>query len=281
MELHGSIEGQPARRALTSGILRLGGGLDDDWRIQELPPGGIRFEVLDAAEQWVTIESSQEFALGMDRLLPGKRRMLLPGERLTWGRDCWLELRAPAPTSGPFTQTAQLVRGLLRGEATTDAIPAPTLLALTGRDLGRRYFLAEPDPSEGEDGDGWVIGRGGGLAIRLRDRSVSRRHGRIRRHEGCDWLEDLDSANGITLNGQPLTGPARLTDGDVLGLGYSRLRYCAAAYASAEVTPESQGAFELDPSPVSTDSWVPWPGDGWLIALFASAASLGLYCIFG
>ena len=49
--------------------------------------------------------------------------------------------------------------------------------------------------------------------------SVSRQHARISIRAGKATLEDLDSRNGTFLRGRRLEKPARIRDGDVIGLG--------------------------------------------------------------
>ncbi|HLM72433.1 MAG TPA: sigma 54-interacting transcriptional regulator, partial [Polyangiaceae bacterium] len=48
--------------------------------------------------------------------------------------------------------------------------------------------------------------------------SISRRHARIVAERGELWLEDLESHNGTSLNGEPC-GKAKLSPGDVIGIG--------------------------------------------------------------
>ncbi|MCE5192055.1 MAG: DUF3662 domain-containing protein [Actinomycetia bacterium] len=73
-------------------------------------------------------------------------------------------------------------------------------------------------------GDQVVVGRLADCQIELPDANVSRRHAAfIRMDEG--WaIEDLESTNGTTLNGLPVTR-ARLHDGDVVEIGLTRLVY--------------------------------------------------------
>jgi pSer/pThr/pTyr-binding forkhead associated (FHA) protein len=52
----------------------------------------------------------------------------------------------------------------------------------------------------------------------LDDPTVSRRHARLRRRDGCWSIEDLASTNGTRLNGWRIED-ARLRDGDRLALG--------------------------------------------------------------
>ncbi len=73
-------------------------------------------------------------------------------------------------------------------------------------------------------GDSMVIGRLGSCDICLQDANVSRRHAELTRHDDGWHVEDLDSTNGTTVNGEAATG-ARLTDGDVVEVGLTRLTY--------------------------------------------------------
>ena len=64
-----------------------------------------------------------------------------------------------------------------------------------------------------------VIGRTQTCEIQLDDKTVSGRHARLAYHHGQWWLEDLVSTNGTFLNGEPVTTPVVLTQGDVLRCG--------------------------------------------------------------
>ena len=73
--------------------------------------------------------------------------------------------------------------------------------------------------------DQCVIGRKRTVDLVLDDQRVSREHAMIRR-EGKDYkLFDLDSANGTVVNGVPVTRPIRLTDGDRIDIGGSRITF--------------------------------------------------------
>ncbi|MBL0215325.1 MAG: FHA domain-containing protein [Myxococcales bacterium] len=89
-----------------------------------------------------------------------------------------------------------------------DAVRA-SLVCVSGDDLGRSVRL---------DGKSLEIGRAqSGLSLTSAD--VSRRHARIHREPDGYVLEDLDSANGTYLNGERVTGPARLRIGDRVQVG--------------------------------------------------------------
>lgn len=63
------------------------------------------------------------------------------------------------------------------------------------------------------------IGRSSKSDIQIVDTSISRMHAEIRMEADSVILVDLSSANGSLVNGQPVTRPVRLTEGDVLQLG--------------------------------------------------------------
>ena len=68
-----------------------------------------------------------------------------------------------------------------------------------------------------------IVGRDLTCALRLEDEGISRRHLSLVRSGDDVFVEDLGSANGTALNGEPLAGTARLRDGDTLELGGFRL----------------------------------------------------------
>ena len=70
-----------------------------------------------------------------------------------------------------------------------------------------------------------LVGRAKDCDLRLFDETASRRHARILEAEGRVVIEDLGSANGILLNGDPVEGKAALFDGDVIAIGSVDLRY--------------------------------------------------------
>lgn len=73
-------------------------------------------------------------------------------------------------------------------------------------------------------GDGMRLGRAEDLEIWVNHRSISREHVRFVERDGEIVVEDLSSANGITVNDQPCAS-AILSSGDVLGLGQVRFRF--------------------------------------------------------
>lgn len=65
------------------------------------------------------------------------------------------------------------------------------------------------------------IGRGTSNQVRLGDITVSRNHARLlwRQDGGCYFIEELQSTNGVFLNGHRLQGTAMVVDGDRIRIG--------------------------------------------------------------
>ena len=84
----------------------------------------------------------------------------------------------------------------------------PQLIVLLGESVGKTFSLERPA----------IIGRGDVAQVRLRDDGISRRHAMVVRVSGDLCLEDLQSANGTRVNGQPITRHV-LRDGDKIQLG--------------------------------------------------------------
>jgi ABC transport system ATP-binding/permease protein len=64
-----------------------------------------------------------------------------------------------------------------------------------------------------------TIGRKEGNTIRLTERNISRRHARLSRRNGQVFLEDLESYNGIKVNGQRIAGQVSVKEGDRIQIG--------------------------------------------------------------
>jgi pSer/pThr/pTyr-binding forkhead associated (FHA) protein/tetratricopeptide (TPR) repeat protein len=64
-----------------------------------------------------------------------------------------------------------------------------------------------------------TVGRQDGNTIRLTERNVSRQHARLSRTETGYRIEDLDSYNGVLLNGTRVEKASDLKDGDRVGIG--------------------------------------------------------------
>ena len=67
-----------------------------------------------------------------------------------------------------------------------------------------------------------VIGRSKDCDIRLEDPNVSRHHAEVRREGAAYWLVDLDSTNGVAVNGSRVRR-SRLNEGDRITIGSTDL----------------------------------------------------------
>ncbi len=69
-----------------------------------------------------------------------------------------------------------------------------------------------------------VIGRSRECDVQLTDANVSRRHAELRQEGASFWIIDLDSTNGLEVNGRRLKR-SKLEDGDRLTLGSTELTF--------------------------------------------------------
>ncbi len=76
--------------------------------------------------------------------------------------------------------------------------------------MGRVYRLEVPEA---------VLGRGDRSTIQVEDEGISRNHAKIVAKDNAYFLADLGSTNGTICNGQPVTTPVMLRDGDRIRLG--------------------------------------------------------------
>ena len=72
---------------------------------------------------------------------------------------------------------------------------------------------------------GALLGRGADADIVLGDSFSSTRHARLVPQSDAIVLEDLGSTNGTYLNGEPLSGPQPLHDGDAIRIGDSEFTF--------------------------------------------------------
>ena len=91
-------------------------------------------------------------------------------------------------------------------ERTSEAPPEGACLLASGPGMAPTWFAAV---------DGWSVGRESSCSLVLSDNRVSRMHARLER-DGDDWLiRDLDSQNGMRVNGTR-TRQQLLRSGDVV-----------------------------------------------------------------
>lgn len=71
----------------------------------------------------------------------------------------------------------------------------------------------------------FTVGRSPENSLFLKDVFVSKHHGRIYKRGGKMLLEDLNSSNGIFLNGKKITAPSRIKVGDKIKIGQSTFEF--------------------------------------------------------
>jgi pSer/pThr/pTyr-binding forkhead associated (FHA) protein len=117
--------------------------------------------------------------------------------------------------AGSDDETARMAAVVVQPPA---AAPGGKLVLSGGAGAGQVFALSKPM---------LTIGRDSGCDISISDASISRQHAQILRQEMGWYLQDLGSRNGTAINGQRLSAPQRLEDGDVLTVGALPLRYFA------------------------------------------------------
>lgn len=156
-----------------------------------------------------------------DQLARGARRML---DELATSRG----LRQLGPWQFEFAEAASVVGGTIRVAAAyrepahRPGTVAPGATRVITRQRGKRIVL--------DDGTRvplthtpFVIGRGVGCDLVIADLSISRRHAEICAGAGGSLtIRDLESRNGVLLDGDRIVGEAKLAPGAIFALGDAR-----------------------------------------------------------
>jgi hypothetical protein len=264
---------------LADGQHLLGGGPEDHVRLEALPPG---FLILRIEGSHLTVEAARTFTVNGVLVPPGVPRLVLAGEVVGLPEEMRLKVLQPPDGGTRGMGTVAVLKHLLTDGDGLVPSRAATLTCLTGLDVGRTFPLAEAQTD---------IGRGTRVDLRLRDRSVSRSHARILREGLTFTLVDLNSPNGVYLNGHRVRGPTPLTEGDVIELGQTLLRFQAAveepAPAPSAQEPDSLPALAEPPASAAEPQEASSPpmasmaqrkawGEWWFIGLGAAAALAGV-----
>ena len=70
-----------------------------------------------------------------------------------------------------------------------------------------------------------TIGRLPECTVAVNDSNISRRHAEVRPGPGAYVVSDLGSTNGTMVNGVKIAGEHRLTDGDIISVGATHIRF--------------------------------------------------------
>ena len=94
--------------------------------------------------------------------------------------------------------------------------PSSQLRILEGESTGSIYAINKSNNT---------IGRHSSNTIVIRDKQISTKHAEINFIEGRYWINDLNSKNGVIVNGREISGKACLFDGSLIKLGTSIIRF--------------------------------------------------------
>jgi pSer/pThr/pTyr-binding forkhead associated (FHA) protein len=109
-----------------------------------------------------------------------------------------------------------------------------------------------------------TVGRKEGNTIRLTERNVSRRHARILRNNGTIAIEDLESYNGVRVNGSRIKGRQPLTVSDRIQIGDYLIELKTDGDEQLPSTPDDQltQPIEKPEPPASASASIPIPQVG-------------------
>jgi hypothetical protein len=250
---------------LVEGQHLLGGGPEDHVRLEALPPG---FLTLRIEGSRLTVEAARTFTVNGVLVPPRVPRLVLPGEVVGLPEEMRLKVLQPPEGGTRGVGTVAVLRHLLTDGDGLVPSRAATLTCLTGLDVGRTFPLAEAQTD---------IGRGTQVDFRLRDRAVSRSHARILREGPSFTLADLDSPNGVYLNGHRVQGSAPLTEGDVIELGQTLLRFQAAVEEPAAPPETAEPPASTEPiASLAAPAPPKSRGEWWFIGLGVATALAGV-----
>lgn len=101
------------------------------------------------------------------------------------------------------------------GSAARAGTPRLRVERAIGHNSGDEYDVLE----------GFEIGRGNQVAVKIDDPYASSRHAKVAPIAGAVIVEDLGSTNGTFLNEEPLVGPQPLQFGDRIRIGDTEFTY--------------------------------------------------------
>jgi pSer/pThr/pTyr-binding forkhead associated (FHA) protein len=112
-----------------------------------------------------------------------------------------------------------------------------------------------------ENASTWTIGRDEVCDIVLQDTWVSRKHASIHYTDAGDFFfEDLGSANGSAINGEPVQSPTRLNHGDLIVVGTTEMEFHNLEVESDDVvlaSPQASTKGEILPTVLITQMHPP------------------------
>jgi hypothetical protein len=249
--------GELTRADLNDGVVRVGGGREDEIRIAGLPSALVTLRI---EGERLTLTCREPLSIGRSMFPSHVPRLVIAGELVRLPRAVTVKQIAKERRN---VGTATMMRDLLSGACAIEQTRAATLTVLTGTDAGNVIPLAFEQ---------LLIGRGDDCGLQIRDKSVSRRHARLTLRDAKAMIEDLRGANGTYLNGTLVKRRATLVAGDVVELGQTLLRFDA-PLSPALGEPQAPKV-QRDRAEIVTQTAAPPPrlAPKWVMGAFAGGA---------
>lgn len=139
------------------------------------------------------------------------------------------EEESPAPAAERRHSTAIIKMDQVEGNRTRkvqdlDAEDAPRLVVLSSEFKGQEYSCIRTEMKIGRTEDNDIV---------IDHRSLSRTHAKLVREDNGEWrILDMQSANGMTVNGEPYA-QSSLNNGDTIELGHVKLRFVGAGESAS------------------------------------------------
>jgi len=198
----------------------IGRGAGADVRIPHLTVSDVHATVTLDGKGYAIVDhdSTNGTRINGSRLAPHRKKHLHDADRIEVG-VYELSFHESVALAEPTTmeRTAELARRLFRRAQRGAPIAGPRLVVLGGLETGKSLEIAMP-PSR------LLIGRDPACQLVLSDPDVSREHAEVVRDLDGVLIRNLDSKNGLQINGQ-VHVHRRLHDGDELLLGTTRLLF--------------------------------------------------------
>jgi pSer/pThr/pTyr-binding forkhead associated (FHA) protein len=219
-----SAEGQPLSEELAyefeQARIVIGRGAGADVRIPHLTISEVHATLRQQDEAYVILDndSTNGTRVNGTRVSGDRPKRLHDGDLIEVGAYV-LHFRSGVALRSSVTieRTAELARRLFRNSHAGARIGAPRIVVLGGPLTGHSLDIAAP-PARVR------VGRGEECQLVLPDTDVSREHCELVHDLDGVLLHNLDSKNGIDINGQRVM-QRRLRDGDEIVLGTTRLLF--------------------------------------------------------
>lgn len=209
------------QQTVTSSGLTIGRSSDNKLVIKDLESSRFHCKLMLEEEDIIVVDLGSSNGTFVNGQRVVEKRILHHGDLMTIGKLKFdFQLDVPDVLTEPF---------LDEDEATpfqaTEVVPPadeyPRLVVSSGTGKGTEFPLTK---------ERMLIGRASRdqqWDIDLVDRAVSRPHAELLRHDDEWVLTDLGSANGTSLNAEPVSASNPLQDGDALGFGETVLIFRA------------------------------------------------------